>query len=311
MSKVRRRVDLNRASLILVFLILPFSVYAVMVLWPFAQAVSYSLTSWGGFSPDKPFVGLDNYVELLQDDTFRTAVRNSLLLLLVLPAVTLAIAFAFAVLVTVGGPSAGGVRGVRGSAFYRVVSFFPYVIPAIVIGIVWAQVYDPNNGLLNAVLTHLGQDSFESFAWLGEKRTAMVATIGVIVWGLIGFYMVLFIAAIQSIDHEVLEAARLDGAGRVRISLSIVAPYLAGSVRTAYIYLGIMALDAFVYMQALNSTGGPDNSTLVITQQIYTTAFAKNDFGKACAMGVVLAVLTFAFVGLVHLVGRIRRAGQL
>lgn len=307
MPKVRRRPDLNRASLILVFLILPFCLYALMVLWPFAQAVSYSLTSWGGFSPDKPFVGLDNYVEILHDSTFLTAVRNSVLLAVLLPAVTLVLAFAFAVLVTVGGSTAGGVRGVRGASFYRIVSFFPYVIPAIVIGIVWAQVYDPANGLLNAILTGLGADRMDSFAWLGEKRTAMAATIAVIVWGLVGFYLVLFVASIRGIDPEVLEAARLDGAGRVRISLSIVAPYLAGSIRSAYIYLGIMALDAFVYMQALNPTGGPDNSTLVITQQVYTTAFAKNDFGRACAMGVVLAVTTFAFVGVVHLVGRIRQ----
>ncbi len=300
------RLDLDRASLLLVFLLLPFSLYAVMVLWPFVQAVSYSLTSWSGFSPERPFVGLDNYTELLGDATFRKAVRNSLVLLAVLPVVTLGIAFAFAVLVTVGGPTAGGVRGVRGSAFYRVISFFPYVIPAIVVGLIWAQVYDPNNGLLNGVLTRAGGEGFEAFAWLGEKSTAMAATILVAVWGMVGFYMVLFIAAIQGIDREVLEAARLDGAGRWRISRSIVAPYLAGNVRAAYIYIGIFALDCFVYMQALNSTGGPDNATLVISQQIYTTAFAKGDFGKACAMGVVLAVLTFCFVGVLRLISLAR-----
>ncbi|MBT0768632.1 sugar ABC transporter permease [Kineosporia sp. J2-2] len=301
-----RRLDPDRASLLFVFLLLPFALYAVMVLWPFVQAVSYSLTSWSGFSPDKPFVGLDNYTELWGDETFRTAVRNNLVLLVALPAVTLGIAFAFAVLVTVGGPTAGGVRGVSGSAFYRVISFFPYVIPAIVIGLIWAQVYDPNNGLLNGVLTGCGLDGFEAFAWLGEKSTAMAASILVAVWGMVGFYMVLFIAAIQGIDREVLEAARLDGAGRARVARSIVAPYLAGNVRAAYLYMGIFALDAFVYMQALNSTGGPDNSTLVITQQIYTTAFAKGDFGKACAMGVVLAGLTFCFVGVVRLVSLVR-----
>ncbi|GAB3260820.1 sugar ABC transporter permease [Kineosporia babensis] len=306
----RRQLDLDRASLLVVFLLVPFALYAVMVLWPFAQAVTYSLTSWSGFSPDKPFVGLDNYTELLGDATFLKAVRNSLLLLLILPVVTLGIAFAFAVLVTVGGPSAGGVRGVRGSAFYRVISFFPYVIPAIVVGLVWAQVYDPNNGLLNGVLTNVGADGFEAYAWLGEKRTAMAATIGVAVWGMVGFYMVLFIAAIQGIDHEVLEAARLDGAGRFRVARSIIAPYLSGSVRAAYIYIGIFALDCFVYVQALNSTGGPDNSTLVITQQIYTTAFTKADFGKACAMGVVLALITFAFVGLLRLARLATKAGR-
>jgi N-acetylglucosamine transport system permease protein len=131
----------------------PVAGYLAFVVSPFVQAAYFSLTNWTGFTPDMTFVGLDNYAKLLGDDTFLTAVGNSVVLALVLPTVTLTVALIFASLVTVGGPSSGRIRGLRHSSVYRVVSFFPYVVPAIVIGLIWSAVYDPNSGLLNGVLT--------------------------------------------------------------------------------------------------------------------------------------------------------------
>jgi N-acetylglucosamine transport system permease protein len=186
-----------------------------------------------------------------------------------------------------------------------VVSFFPYVVPAIVIGLIWSAIYDPNSGLLNGVLTRIGVDQARSFAWLGDIRTAKLAVMFAIVWGLIGFYMVLFIAAIKGIPAEVFEAARVDGAGRFRTAVSITIPLIRDNVQTAFIYMGILALDAFVYMAALEPGGGPANSTLVIAQQLFTTAFTKGQFGYACAMGVVLALVTLAYAGLIFLVNKL------
>lgn len=295
----------DRLLLLLVFVGIPFAGYAVLVLWPFGQAAAYSLTSWGGFSPERPFVGLDNFVALAKDDLFRTAVGNTLVLVAVLPIATLLVAFLLAMLVTIGGPTHGQVRGLKGASFYRVAAFFPYIVPAIIIGIIWAQVFDPSSGLLNGILTGLGLDRFESFAWLGEEKTAMWSTMAVVVWAFAGFYMVLFIAAIRGIPTELFEAARLDGAGRLRTAVSIVVPSIASSLWTAYIYMGIVALDMFTFVAVFNPTGGPRNSTLVLTQSIYSTAFTHGKFGLACAMGVVLCVMTFLFIGLVALVRRL------
>jgi len=197
------------------------------------------------------------------------------------------------------------VRGLRASGFYRTVSFFPYVIPAIVIGIMWNQIYDPSNGLLNGILSAAGVDTFASFPWLGDERTAIWATIFVIVWSMVGFYMVLFVAAIKGIPAELFEAARIDGAGRFRTAVGITLPLIRDQVQTAWVYLGILALDAFVYMAALNPGGGPNNSTLVMSQQLLTTAFRKGQFGLACAMGVILAVVTLVFAALVFVANRL------
>ena len=304
--RTRRRLTFDRVSLMVVFLGIPVALYLAFVLYPFTQAAWYSLTSWSGFTSTQQFIGLDNYVHLAKDDLFLKAVGNSLVLLVVVPIVTLVLSFALACLLTFGGSSTGAVRGLSGSSFYRIVSFFPYVVPAIVIAIIWGRVYDPSAGLLNGVLTGLGLDRFEKFAWLGRSSTAMTATVAVVVWTFVGFYMVLFVAAIRGIPAETFEAARLDGAGRLRTAVSIAAPGISGALRTAYVYLGIFALDAFVFLAALNPDGGPANSTLVITQQIFSTAFKDGRFGLACAMGVVLALVTFAFTGIVFGVARWR-----
>jgi N-acetylglucosamine transport system permease protein len=117
---------------------------------------------------------------------------------------------------------------------------------------------------------------------------------------------VLFIAAIKGIPAEVYEAARVDGAGRIRTAISITVPQIRDTIRTAYIYLGILALDAFVYMAALfPNAGGPENTTLVMSQQLFFTAFQRGQFGTATAMGVVMAVATLIFSGLVFLVNRL------
>jgi N-acetylglucosamine transport system permease protein len=297
-----RRVTVDKASFMLVFLGLPLALFLGLVVWPIVQAFWYSLTDWSGFSPAMNFIGLRNYRTLLDDDIFMTAVRNNILLAVVVPFVTIVLAFTLATMVTIGGSSRGAVRGLRNSNFYRIISFFPHVIPAIIIGLLWAQMFDPSSGLLNGVLTKVGLSGFDSFPWLGDTRSAMPVTMFVIVWGFVGFYMVLFIAAIKGIPSELYDAARIDGAGRLRMAFSVTVPMILDTIQTAYIYIGIFALDAFVYMAALNPGGGPENSTLTMSQDLFNTAFAKSRFGLASAMGVVMALATLLFAAIVFVV---------
>lgn len=292
----------GQASFMLVFLGIPLAIYVIFVISPFVQAFYYSMTDWSGFSKKMNFIGLTNYLNLLHDDVFLKAVANSIVLVVILPPLVIVLSLTLATLVTVGGVTRGEIRGLAHSDIYRVISFFPYTVPAIVIGIVWAQMYDPSNGLLNGILTAVGFNGFKSFAWLGDERTAMGASIFVIVWSMVGFYMVLFVAAIKGIPAEVYDAARVDGAGRIRTAVSITVPMIRDTIRTAYVYLGILALDAFVYMQALNSNGGPANSTLVISQDLLNTAFKKAKFGYASSMGGTLAIITLVFAAIVFFV---------
>ncbi len=301
----KKKLTFDRVSFMVVFLVLPVTGYLVFVVSPFVQAFYYSMTDWSGFTPNMNFIGFGNYAKLFADDIFMRAMLNSITLVIVVPLVTILLALILASFVTVGGSSHGRIRGLRNSSFYRVISFFPYVIPAIIIGIMWGQIFDPSNGLLNGILTSLGFGQFKSFPWLGEPSTAMIATMFVIIWGFIGFYMILFVAAIKGIPAELFEAVRIDGAGRFRTAVTITIPLIRDSIQTAYIYMGILALDAFVYMVALNPGGGPANTTLVMSQQLFRTAFNKGQFGLASAMGVVLALITLVFAGVVFLVNRL------
>jgi N-acetylglucosamine transport system permease protein len=132
----------------------------------------------------------------------------------------------------------------------------------------------------------------------------------VIIWSFVGFYTVLFVAAIKGIPAEIYESARVDGAGRFRTAIKITLPLVRDTVQTAYIYLGILALDAFVYMQALNPNGGPNNTTLTMSQDLFNTAFRKGQFGYATAMGVVLAAVTLLLAVIVFAVNRLTGGGE-
>ena len=300
-ARRRARLTFDSVSFFVVFLGVPLTLFLVFVIWPFVQAAFYSLTDWGGFSREFNIVGLDNYTRLLNDDRFLTALGNNLQLAVFVPLLTISIALLFASLVTIGGRGIGQTTGVRNSGFYRVVSFFPYVIPVVVTGVIFARVFDPSSGLLNAVLpTALEQN------WLGQVSTAMPASMFVIIWGYIGFYMLLFIAAIKDIPAEVLEASRLDGAGRLRTAFSITIPMIAGNLQTAWVYLGIASLDAFIVMAMLNAQGGPDNSTLVMPQYLFEM-FKTGQFGYASTIGVAMAVVTLAYAAVVFGIMRLIR----
>ncbi|MFD1716937.1 carbohydrate ABC transporter permease [Georgenia deserti] len=301
----RHKLTFDYVSFMVVFLGLPLAIFLVFVIWPFLQAGFYSMTDWSGFTAEFTFVGLDNFAWLLSDPRWVNAVGNSVAIALVVPTITIVIALIFASLITVGGSQRGQVRGLKGSSFYRVVSFFPYVIPAIAVAIMWRLIFDPSGGLANGLLTTLGLDQFDSFAWLGNVGTAMPITMFVIIWGMVGFYMLLFVAAIKGVPAEIFEAARIDGAGRLRIAWSITIPLIRDNIQTAWIYLGIMALDAFVFVQGLNPQGGPESSTLVMAQQLFRTAFIDGQFGRSSAMGVAMAVVTLVFAALVFTVNRV------
>ncbi|MGO1409560.1 MAG: carbohydrate ABC transporter permease [Brachybacterium sp.] len=314
----RRRVPTpGRMLFFLVFLGIPLAVYLMFVVSPFAQSFYYSLTDWSGISPTMNFIGLENYQRILDDAVFWKSLRNNLVLLVVLPTITIVLAYALAVMVTIGGSSHGGVRGVAGAGFYRVISFFPYAVPAVITGILFNFIYHPNGGLLNGflnlflvplngVLVLMGLSPVEDVntAWLGDQRFALAAVAFAIIWTFVGFYMVLFVAGIKSIPQEVLEAARLDGAGRLRSAVQIAAPMVRDNISTAVVYMGIFALDAFTFVSVMTPNGGTANSTKVVSLHLYETAFNDGNYGEASGMGVIMALVTMLVAVVVIGLGR-------
>lgn len=274
----------GKYRLIIPFLAPSLLLYAVFVLYPYAQAFWISLHQWRGVSANKKYIGLDNYRKLANDDNFWNALRHNGEMLIVLPIFTIGLAMLFATLFVQGG------RGVRGANFYRITYFFPQVMSVVVVGILWQYIYNPNSGLVNGFLGAVGLDSLER-AWLGDTSTALWAVAAVIVWQAVGFYMVLFVAGMQSIPLDYYEAARLDGASRFRQFRDVTLPLLWDNVRVAIVYIAIAALDLFTIIQVM--TGGrPQRSTDVVALYMYEQAFTNSQFGYASAIGVVLLILT-------------------
>jgi N-acetylglucosamine transport system permease protein len=277
----------NKYKIIFPFLAPALILYAVFVLYPYVRAFYISLTSWSGTSSTMPFVGLKNYRNLLTDDRFLDALGRNGKFLVVLPLVTLSVALLYAALFTQGG------KGILGSGFYRVVFFFPQVISAVIVGILFQYVYSPRSGLLNAALEEVGLEHLKR-SWVADSSTILWAIAFVFIWGAVGFYMVIFIASMQSIPTSFYEAAVLDGASRWRSFRDITFPLMWETIRTCIIFIAITALDMFVLVQVITQGGSTaaSQSAETVAVYMYKEAFEKSRWGSAAAVGVILLLLT-------------------
>ncbi|MGH6912448.1 MAG: carbohydrate ABC transporter permease [Geminicoccales bacterium] len=302
---------LRQTRFIVTFLALPVALYVWLVIMPFAQAFQISLTDWSGVSPTFDYIGFDNYVRIMSDD-LRTipGFLHTGVILVVLPPIVIALALFFAFMVNVGGQGRGGrIAGVRGSAFYKVVYFFPQVLSLAIIAIIWIQMYAPTatGGIITSGLQALGLP-YPPNGILMDKSYVLTGVIAVMIWGAVGFYLVYFSSAMAGIPHDLYEAAIIDGAGRFKTFFKITLPLLWESVQTAWVYLGILALDGFVLVYIMTpNQGGPNHASEVIGGVIYYHAFGAGvatgpgrGAGYASAIGVVLffVVLVITIVGL-------------
>lgn len=280
------------------FLFVPVGLYVLLVIWPYIQTFGYSFTDWGGTKQTFNFIGLDNYKNLFQDDVFMGALGHNALLLVFVPTLTILLSLFFAFMVNVGGKGgAGGVSGVRGSRFYRVIFFFPQVLSIAILAILFRAVYrGDEGGLINGVLNAVGLgEAGRPVEFLNDPDLVLPAVVFVMVWAGAGFYMVLFSAAMQSIPKDVYEAALLDGATRFQTFFRVTLPLLWETIQTAWVFLAILAMDAFLLVSTLTAGdfgGGPDHSSEVISTYLMRNFQFFNKSGYACAMGVVMLLLT-------------------
>jgi N-acetylglucosamine transport system permease protein len=280
---------------ILAFLIPPVGIYLYFVLSPYLQAFYYSMTNWTGLTTSPDFVGFDNYVRLWNDDQLRIALRNNLILLLVVPLVTVLLALFLASMLNVGGRSkGGGVQGVRGSAIYKVVYFFPVILSLPIIATLFITAFAPSSagGFLNTLLQRIGLGALEQ-PWLGQPSTAFWVVVIAMIWSFVGFFVVLFSAAMSAIPKDVYEAALLDGANRATTFRKVTVPLVWDTVQVAWVYLAIQAMDGFALVHIiLGPAGGPGRAGDVLGVAIWREAFMQSRYGYAAAIGVLLTILT-------------------
>jgi N-acetylglucosamine transport system permease protein len=281
------------------FLIVPLVLYITFVIWPYIQTFGYSMTDWKGESQSFKFIGLDNYTTLFHDGVFRTALWHNILLLIFLPIITILLALFFAFMVNVGGRErAGGVEGVRGAGFYKIVYFFPQVLSVAILIVLFGAVYrSDSSGLLNGILVkvHL-EDTGNPIEWLNDPNLVLWCLLAIQVWAGVGFYLVLFSAAMQSIPKDIYEAALLDGAGRSQTFFKVTLPLLWDSVQTSWVYISIFAMDFFALVSGLTPGtgygGGPDHHSEVMATYLMRNFQFFGKSGYACAQGVIIMLVT-------------------
>ncbi|MBD1382614.1 carbohydrate ABC transporter permease [Metabacillus arenae] len=255
----------------------------LFVYYPILENFRFSFYEFSAFSPDKVFVGFENFLNLFKDEVFYIALKNNIWY-----AVISIIFQVFGGLVLAAILEDPVTRFV--SSFFRTIFFLPVVISITVIALLFSFVYNPDIGILNGFLSLIGAEEWAR-AWLGESETAIFAVIAVSQWQSIGYIMMLFIVSIQNIPKELYEAADIDGAGKVRKFISITVPQVREMFFVATLITLTGAFTVFNEPYILTG-GGPGNSSEVLGTLLYHSAFFQDQMGYASAIATVILLLT-------------------
>ena len=279
----RSRVLARRETFSAYMFLLPSLLFFItFVVVPMFLCVYYSLFDYG-LAGIKGFEGLGNYTQLFQDGTFKAAVINTLILVVVaVPCVT-----AFSLWV---GASIYKMHSFSRS-FFRCVFYLPVVTGSVAITVVWKWILNPYNGILNQVL---GTTPFD---WLGNPNTALWCIILILFTTSIGQPIVLYVAALGNVVQTLVEAAEVDGATKLQVFWKIKWPQVMPTTLYVLVITTINTFQCFALIQLLTH-GGPSDSTMTIMYQVYDTAYRLHDLGYACAIGVVLAIIIAIFSAL-------------
>ncbi|GAA4628310.1 carbohydrate ABC transporter permease [Cellulomonas oligotrophica] len=263
----------------LAFVAPPVLGFLLFTLYPVGFAVYASLTSWNGLGPMR-FVGLENYVTLLGDEYFRLSMFNTFFYMIGIP-VGLVLALLLAIALN---------RKIPGRTAFRTIYYIPVISSLAAIAIVWQFAYNGDFGLVNQVLSWFG---IQGPDWLQNTATVKPAIILMAVWKGLGYSMLLYLAAIQSVPASLYEAASLDGANAFQKLRSITLPMVRPVTFFLVVTNIIAGAQIFTEINIMTPTGGPEMSSASIVWYIVRKAFRYQQMGYATAMSIVLGILVF------------------
>ena len=270
--------------------------FTIFMVIPTCNVFRLSLFQRSTFNPKETFVGLQNFQYLLQDAVFIRSMQNTLLLIVMVTLFTMSTALIFAGILTR--------EKLKGQNFFRVVFYIPNILSVVVISGIFSAIYDVDKGLLNSLLNLFGQ---EGILWKGEQHVILSIIIAM-VWQAIGYYMVMYMAAMSAVPHSMYESAGLDGADRFTQFFQITIPLIWTNIRTTLTFFIISTINmAFLFVSAMTG-GGPNNASNVTLLYMYNQKNLGGGYGYAMAIGVALFLVSFALSALVN---RVTRRGTL
>jgi raffinose/stachyose/melibiose transport system permease protein len=298
-APIKRTNRKRREALTIIGFIAPaFIVYGVYVIYSIFMTFYYSMFEWSGIDNNLVFLGLQNYVDLLQDKVFWKSLTNNSLLVAASLLTQLPLGLIMALLLF------SPIKGIR---FFRSIYFMPFLMSTVAIGILFIFIYDGNFGLLNNLLGMVGLESLQR-AWIGTESTAIWAVIATVCWQFAPFYMILFRAAIVGIPEELYEAADIDGASLWKRFKNITLPLLMPIIVTSAILSVIGSLKYFDLIYVMTA-GGPNNSTELMATYMYDETFTNFHMGYGSSISFSMFIIAFAVTAVI-LLGEKRRRGQ-
>jgi multiple sugar transport system permease protein len=277
----RSRLALRNTLIGWSFILPNFLGFGLLTLVPVLTLFYLSFTSWNVFGAAQ-WVGLENFSRLLGDSSYHTALFNTLYYGIFHIPLTLAASLGLALLLN---------RRMRGVAFFRTVAFLPYITSIVAIAAVWNMLFSPEFGPINQFLGAVGVD--DPPGWTTSADWSMPAVIIVSVWRDMGYYMLLFLAGLQTVPGELYEAARVDGAGAWSRFRNVTLPCLRPTTFFVTVLLTIGSFKIFDLILVMTA-GGPGQSTLVLSQYIFNKGFVESQFGYSSAVAVSLFVICLA-----------------
>ncbi len=254
--------------------------YLLFIIVPTVGSLYYSFTSWDGINPNVNFIGLANYKEIVTSARFGNALKNTVVLTVFMSLFENAIALALAILVD---------RVFKLKNIFRSLFYIPVLISGIVSGFIWKVMYNYSFGVINAMLKSVGLETLMQ-DWLGNTHLTLIMIGIVLVWKGAGYYMIIYLASLQSISSDILEAAEIDGASAWHKFTKITLPLISGAFTINFTLSLINGLKVFDQINVMTD-GGPGFTSETLVYLLYKVGFNEGRQGFGTAVGVVLLVI--------------------
>ncbi|OXM87631.1 carbohydrate ABC transporter permease [Paenibacillus rigui] len=258
--------------------------YLFFVIIPIFWSAYYGFFDWKGIGASK-YVGLDNYVEVVQDPIFWRSFKNNMLIVAASVFGQVPIALVLSLLL------------MRSTLFQRIIRasvFMPMVLSSVVVGIIWSYIYHPQIGILNFIFDNIGLSSWKK-AWLSDPKVSMYALMVPIIWNYIGPYLIMFIAALQNISPEIDDASQIDGVGPVRKLFWITLPMIWDTIKVAVVLCISGSLKSFDLIYVMTG-GGPAHSTELLASYMYNNTFNVFRYGYGSAVSTAIIILSMLLI---------------
>jgi len=286
-SKSSIRTGPGRASFATLFILLApaLAIFIAMVLVPVVQAAVFSLYKWNGLGPMVDFRGFRNFQTLLSDEIVGKALSHNVFIALASLLVQLPLAMGLALIVSD--------EKFKGAVFFRTFFFLPYVLSEAITGVLWQFIYQPQFGLVKAIWTALFP-GVQSPALLGDTKTVFWAILAVVMWKYFGLHMTIYVAGLQDIPKDQIEAATIDGASKARIFRSIVIPGMRVPIQLTVFFSMIGSFQVFDIVWAMGR-GDPVNAAETVVTYLYKMGLQRFNIGYGGAIAVFIFLLCLLF----------------